>query len=573
VERGKAAGEVKPPSPVLTGQYSVPALGLRARGDDVFIVPQTASDEGDSSMWLFSPRKAQPMTSVRPRLEVLEDRCVPSSGALDPSFGSGGSVTTELAKADSYAHGVLLQSNGDLIAYGVANTGTTYRSPVASFGLARYTPNGSLDKTFAKTGEVVTSQVGKTAITIQVPAYTVFTAGEGVAQAALQSDGKIVAVGNDSYLVRYNSNGSLDTTFGSQGLVVVPSGFSVQSLLIQPSDGDIVAGGSYNSDFALLRYTPSGALDSTFGSGGEVVTSGAAATVVALALENVDIVAGGTGVVARYTLSGNLDTTFGSGGIVAIPMGSPSLLVQPNGQIVAVGTVTIPSPYGDTDWELARYNVNGSLDSTFGSGGVVTGKVPGGNETVAYGSALQSNGQIVVLGENLGLITFAVAVYNANGSLDTSFGSGGFVTHDGGSAGGGEAIGGGIAIQPDGKIVAAMSVGLGVPAFVLARYGPSAAQISSFTASPDPVAPGSSLTLTASNITLADPSSTITQVAFYYVDSSGDLQLLGYGTDNNGTWTLTFTVNLASGSYTVYAQATDSDGILGDLAALTLRVQ
>src|SRR5262249_35040541 len=138
--------------------------------------------------------------------------------------------------------------------------------------------------------------------------------------------------------------------------------------------------------------------------------------------------------------------------------------------------------------------------------------------------------------------------------------------------------GGGIAIQPDGKIVAAMSDRSGngalgnVPAFVLARYGPSAAQIGSFTASPDPVASGSSVTLTASHIILADPSTTITQVVFYYVDSSGHPQLLGYGTDNNGTWTLTFTVNLASGSYTLYAQATDSDDVLGDLGALTLTV-
>jgi uncharacterized delta-60 repeat protein len=532
-------------------------------------------------LWLFgkAPRKgsrprlpAFRRSSPRPCLEALEDRCVPSSGALDPTFGSGGIVTTALTKNFDHAHGVLVQSNGDLVAYGVADTGDISHL-LANFGLARYTPNGSLDKTFGKNGDVVTSHVGNTAITI--PGDTQDVLDEGVTQAALQSDGKILAVGNDSYLVRYNSNGSLDTTFGSGGLVVVPSGFSVQSLLIQPSNGDIVVGGSHNSDFALLRYTPSGALDSTFGSGGEVVTSGAVATVVALALENGDIVAGGTGVLARYTLSGNLDTTFGSGGIVTIPMASPNLLVQPNGQIVAVGTVTLPGPFNPQAWELARYNVNGSLDSTFGSGGTVTESFSGRNETVAYGAALQSNGQIVVLAENMFAVDFEVAVYNANGSLDTSFGSGGFVTYSSSADG---LNGGGIAIQPDGKIVAAMSdlsngPSGNAPDFVLARYGPSAAQIGSFTASPDPVASGSSVTLTASKITLADPSSTITQVVFYYVDSSGNLQLLGYGTNNNGTWTWTFTVNLASGSYTLYAQATDSDDVLGDLGALTLTVQ
>jgi uncharacterized delta-60 repeat protein len=502
-------------------------------------------------------------------MEALEDRCCPSSGALDPTFGSGGILTTELTKYADYAHGVLMQSNGDLIAYGIADT-----SGVASFGLVRYTPNGSLDTAFGKNGAVVTSQVGKTAITITEFASP--SLDEGVAQAALQSDGKIVAVGNDSYVIRYNSNGSLDTTFGSQGLLVVPSGFSVQSLLIQPSNGDIVVGGSYNSDFALLRYTPTGALDSSFGSGGEVVTSSATGTVVALALENGDIVAGGTGVLARYTLSGNLDTTFGSAGIVTIPMGLPSLLVQPNGQIVAVGTVTIPSPYNDQAWELARYNVDGSMDSTFGSGGTVTESLPGGNTTYAYGSALQSDGQIVVLGENAGAETLGVGVYNPNGSLDTSFGSGGLVTQNFYDAG--ERIGGGVAIQPDGKIVAAVSTYLSASghrgaAFMLARFGPSAAQIGSFTASPNPVTAGSSVTLTASNITLADPNSTITQVAFSaQVNSSNTL--LGIGTQTSpGVWTFSVTVNLAPGSYTLFAQATDSDGVLGDPAALTLTVQ
>jgi uncharacterized delta-60 repeat protein len=478
-------------------------------------------------MWSLFRRKARQKkpirrtpNSVRPRLEALEDRCLLSSGALDPTFGSGGTVTTELSKADSYGHGVLLQPNGDLIAYGLADT-----SGLASFGLARYSPNGSLDKTFGKTGQVVTSKVGTTAIT--GPDYA--TRDEGVAQAALQSDGKIVAVGNDSYLVRFNSDGSIDTTFGSQGLVVIPSGFSVQSLLIQPSNGDIVVGGSYNSDFALLRYSPTGALDSTFGSGGEVVTSSAAGSVDALVLENGNIVAGGGQSLARYTLSGNLDTTFGSGGIVTIPMGFPSLLVQPNGDIVAVGTTPAPSYYydigGNEEWELARYTVSGSLDSTFGSGGTVTSRIGGGD--VAEGAALQSNGQIVVVGGSF-FAGFELGVHNPNGSVDTNFGSGGFVQQPGFYGYGGFAdYGSGVVIQPDGKIVTATSADVSkgrsgfTEDFMLARYGPSAAQIGSFTASPNPVTAGSNVTLTASNITLADPSSTIAQVAFY-LDSNND---------------------------------------------------
>jgi uncharacterized delta-60 repeat protein len=530
-------------------------------------------------MWYFSSRKPRPETSIRPlrrsyrlHLEGLEDRCLLSSGALDPTFGSGGIVTTSLNRYDDFAHGVLLQSNGDIIAYGGADTvnhGTAY----AGFGLARYTPSGSLDTTFGSGGVVTTFNVGST----NIRGYA--DTRSGVSQAALQADGEIVAVGNYSYLVRYNGNGSLDTTFGSRGLVTVPSGFFGHSLLIQPGNGDIVVCGDFyyggnNYAFALLRYTANGALDSTFGSGGEVVTPATAGTFVYfnyLALENGDIVAGGSGALARYTLSGSLDTTFGSGGIVTTPMGISSLVVEPNGQIVAVGNGTAST--GNHVWTLARYNVNGSLDSTFGSGGILTSSPTGFD--VADGSALESNGQIVVTGWSLANDLFEVGAYNPNGTLDTSFGSGGFVTTSWFGGLPDDDHGGGVVIQTDGKIVVAGSAWFGNVQkhdFMLARYLPSAPQIGSFTASPNPVTAGSSVTLTASNITLADPNSTITQVAFY-VPSNGTNTLLGYGTQTSpGVWTFTFTVNLASGNYTLLAQAEDSDGVFGDPLASSLQV-
>jgi uncharacterized delta-60 repeat protein len=245
-----------------------------------------------------------------------------------------------------------------------------------------------------------------------------------------------------------------------------------------------------------------------------------------LALENGDIVVGGGGTtdfaLARYTLSGSLDTTFGSGGIVTTATGSgpyiSNLLVLPDGQIVAVGNVGL-------SWALARYNLNGSLDSTFGTGGIVTSNITGTDR--ADNAALQANGQIVVVGWGALDSTFETGVYNANGSLDTSFGSGGIVTQPLFNDPSGAPGGGGVVVQPGGKIVTASSATVYVVSrkniieqwhFMLARYGPSAAQIGSFTASPNPVTSGSSLTLTASNITLADPSSTITQVAVLCAD-------------------------------------------------------
>jgi hypothetical protein len=110
--------------------------------------------------------------------------------------------------------------------------------------------------------------------------------------------------------------------------------------------------------------------------------------------------------------------------------------------------------------------------------------------------------------------------------------------------------------------------------FAVARYLPSEPEIGSFTANPNPVPFGSSVALTASGINDANPSSTITQVAFYYYDSTGTKQVLGYGTQTSpGIWTFSFTVNLATGSDTLFAQAEDSYGVFGDPLALTLTVQ
>src|SRR5262249_52466468 len=110
--------------------------------------------------------------------------------------------------------------------------------------------------------------------------------------------------------------------------------------------------------------------------------------------------------------------------------------------------------------------------------------------------------------------------------------------------------------------------------FAVARYLPSEPEIGSFTASRDPVTSGSTLTLTASNITDGNAGATITQVSFYYFEGTGNKVTLGTGTQTSpGVWTLNFTVNLSAGTYTIYAQAEDSYGVFGDPFALSLTVQ
>jgi hypothetical protein len=169
-----------------------------------------------------------------------------------------------------------------------------------------------------------------------------------------------------------------------------------------------------------------------------------------------------------------------------------------------------------------------------------------------------------------------VARFNNDGSLDSSFGSGG--TSSSGLRQG-IPFDHAVTLEANDDIVETGTTFLSSPtgpiaAFAVARYLPSEPEIGSFTASPNPVPHGTVTTLTASNLTDANPGATITQVAFYYIDSTGTKQVLGYGTaDGLGDWTFTLTVNLAPGTYTLYAQAEDSYGVFGDALALTLTVQ
>jgi uncharacterized delta-60 repeat protein len=556
-------------------------------------------------MWFFSSRKARPRTSdrpyqrpYRPRFEGLEERSLMSAGALDPTFGAGaGYVTTALSSGSgNSAKQVLVQPSGNIVVAGSSND---------AFGAVTYNPDGSLDTAFGSGGIVRQLFAG--------------AAGGSLGSAALEpmgttGDSKILLAGRDfgqagMALMRLNANGTLDTTFGSNGQVVTPfqSNVVFTNGVAVTSSGQILAAGFDGGHTVLLaRYNPNGSLDPMFGSGGKattVLTSSGTnfhASVLALALQPDGkfvvvgqqywtLSTGGIfheGMLLRYNANGSLDTTFGNGGVVTtvIPFGSSpnttyaAVAIYPNtgaandGKIIAVGSVSSVSGVTlSRAWAAVRYNANGSLDTTFGNGAgsVVIGNpqgVPAGQ--YAWAVAIESDGKPIIAGGIGG--PSQVARLNVDGSLDATFGNGGLVTTAIGA--GGPFYGG--AIQPDGKFLAAGSAGFGSQQdWTLARYLPSEPQIGSFTASANPVTSGSNVTLTASNITDGNAGSSITQVTFYYYDSHGVKQVLGYGTQSNpGVWTLTFTVGLAPGSYTLYAQATDSYGVVGDPLALALQV-
>src|SRR6266536_426685 len=220
-----------------------------------------------------------------------------------------------------------------------------------------------------------------------------------------------------------------------------------------------------------------GDLDPSFGSSGKVTTDfggSDAASAVAIQTDGRIVAAGRSGsgdfALARYNVDGSLDPTFGSSGMVMTDFGgsdaASAVAIQPDGRIVTAGRS------GSGDFALARYNADGSLDPSFGSGGKVTTDF--GGFDLALGVALQSDAKIVAAGQGGSSFDFALARYNADGSLDTSFGSGGIVTTDFGF---GSGFGGALAIQSDGKIVAAGRAGSD---FVVARYNGDCSPDASF---------------------------------------------------------------------------------------------
>ena len=303
----------------------------------------------------------------------------------------------------------------------------------------------SLDTSFGTNG-TVTTDLGS-----GVPAYAFAV--------AIQSDGKIVAVGSTSThfaLARYNTDGSLDTGFGTGGIVTAPSG-AANAVAIQ-SDGKIVAAGSSSTYFALVRYNTDGSLDTSFGTNGIVTTLSGGAGAVAIQSDG-KIVAVGSSSLVRYNTDGRLDTSFGTNGIVTTPPGTASVAVQADGKIVAAWS----SSSGSSGFALERYNTDGSLDASFGTNGIVT-TLSGGASAVA----IQSDGMIVAAGSSTYPSDFTLARYSTGGSLDTRFGTSGKAITDFGSANDTLRA---IAIQIDGKIVTAgQSATASRSVFALTRY-------------------------------------------------------------------------------------------------------
>jgi len=391
------------------------------------------------------------------------------AGSLDPDFGLDGVVTTDFGGTDE-ATALAVQVDDKIVAAGM-----TYVGDKIDFAIARYNPDGSLDESFGEGGLVRTG----------------LGAAERATAVALQADGKLVVAGWSSpypsstwALARYDSTGQLDPSFGDGGIVLAGFGGAdyANDLAIQPDGRIVVAGDSCaesTCSIALARFNTNGSLDESFGMEGRVTTlvgqmSGADGVV--LQADGKIVVAGRarlegieTVVVAvvRYQANGNLDPGFGEGGVTTTDFGGAydhayAVLVQRDGKLVVAGSAgTLPN----TDFMLSRYNADGTLDPAFGKGGTVTTDLAG-YEDRAHALMQQPNGALVVAGvggPTSSARACALARYTPAGDLDASFGTGGLTLTEVAVPGYFYAA----ALQRDGRIVVAGYDGVD---FALARY-------------------------------------------------------------------------------------------------------
>jgi uncharacterized delta-60 repeat protein len=391
------------------------------------------------------------------------------AGSLDPSFGNQGEVTTALSVNGFMS--VDVQSDGKPVVATTIN---------GAFGVVRYLANGALDATFGSGGL----------------AQATFTASTHlVYDLAIAPDGKILVAGSATVvgtnaqelaIARFNSDGSLDAGFGTGGKVTTTAlgAVDVARLIVVQSDGKILVGGSAKSGFGnaaptstlLVRYLANGALDATFGSGGKVIASAIGAA-DALGLEPdgstlvLHTVSVGTGGVARFSSSGAAQPVALSGTLTQVASNGTATF-QTDGQIVVATNVPGTGRH-DFDIKVTRYAIDGvTVDPTFSSPqfDFVAHGLP--NHPNTPDSILVApDGKVVVGGTGVPTQSpaslFGLARFDAGGSFDGSFGSGGIVTTQFNSS---DHLFD-IARQPDGKLLALGNTNASSgAALALARY-------------------------------------------------------------------------------------------------------
>jgi uncharacterized delta-60 repeat protein len=393
-------------------------------------------------------------------------------------------IAQSIASFSAQIQSLALQSDGKIVAAGWGRINAKMQ-----IVLSRYLSNGSIDIAFGNTGK----------------GYNITLVGSesqalGV---AIQTDGKILVTGyanlngvSQIIVVRYTTAGIKDSTFGINGVASVSVGIAAgaNALVIQPDGSIVVAGAAIINNVTQLlvaRFLSNGTLDSSFGVSGIVTTTvpgatQATANAVVLQTNNKIVISGfallsgvNNFLVARYNADGTIDNSFGTNGITTMTIGSnaqaQSVGLQSDGKIIVIG-------FSDLQTAIARYDQNGILDTSFGASGITKTSSSGNQSVSAMAGVVESDNTILAAGyavpslETNDLHQFFLAHYTATGILDPAFGANGIALTDIGTTAEAYAI----ALQNDGKIVLGGFAKRFINFFALARYNSDGSLDTSF---------------------------------------------------------------------------------------------
>jgi uncharacterized delta-60 repeat protein len=360
--------------------------------------------------------------------------CYSQPGSLDPSF-SGGFVITDIGESASSVHSIVLQKDGKIIV-----TGRTFSK---SSVLIRYLENGTIDSSFGKNGIVL---------------FTFDSTDTYIASASILQNNRILVAGstpeynentqqrgNNFFVARYLSNGDLDSTFGNNGRLHTPitspqtHGYWGQSLLVQTDEKFIISGehSGASRNGVIIRYNYDGTIDSSFGNNGIVDCKGEDNFHLSLQLPGGKLLFGGSNnnpiLLMRLLGNGKIDTSFSKDGYYSFFSLAPGasynnssfsdFAIDANGSIFVASTVdTNPIFGGKPDFGIGKIKPSGGLDTSFGTQGAVITDLASKYESV-FSLVVQPDGKPIVIGTSGG--SCALIRFLPNGTVDSSFGSNG----------------------------------------------------------------------------------------------------------------------------------------------------
>jgi len=386
-------------------------------------------------------------------------------GSFDSTFGPGGTLVFSIADQDDFGRTLSVLDDEKIVTAGWYNL--IDNLPInRHIYFTKHLPNGDPDDSFGTNGVV---------------SLTIGSEGSSISEIEVQSDGKIVGFGNangNAILLRLNPNGTLDSSFGSNGVTNMASGASFEIL---ENGKFIVSGGvsdGFNVFFSISRYHEDGTLDTSFGDSGTAVTDISPERFdlnasIKIQEDGKMVLVGTTytnaterrAIIARYLTDGTLDLTFGGTGFVTTSVGgSPGygifsdVAIQENGKIITAGLAEqeIGGGLFDTQSLLVRYNQDGTVDENFGQDGIViTDTATNGNSRI-NSIVIQPDNYIVAIGSSAepapSFQSYVTCMkYNSSGVLESNFGKNGIVISD--LFGSETNTGFDLALQSDGKIV------------------------------------------------------------------------------------------------------------------------